>query len=794
MPKHNHHPRSEQGRIRRAAKERTRRALRRPHSNSSPLTANDLGSACGEKAVRLTHKDLPSSNIDEEGLKLYKRAMGVAAEEYNRRREKLTDGTGASHAVEWGPLSGDPDPLEDLDRDQATILALQEALNAAVGDILGSNVRPDIDKWLNLTRDQQGEHQEIWDGVRTAVTERAKTLREECYELTGVDERLEKGPQKLRAALLKGLLVSTGSLADPDDVELLDEILEKGGVGVGIEKKIRPTGRWPRLSVDEDGDPVDVNHGASGLSQFALDSWKNYESAATLEAQARAYLMREVEIGNMEVTQGIPAGGVVSKIAAIEKRPGEKDSPIRVIDDLRRSGVNAMVKSEETLQLPGLLTTAYLIRSHRQNLKGASAGPKWNRQVFIEVDCAAAYRNVPIQEAERKFCMNFIPPKGAENGLLICHTRLPFGLRPSGLLWVRVYSGLVLVLKRLVAYSNGEGVQVYIDDLNYITTDDQAAPRLIAILLLHEVVGIDLSYHKIRVSTTPVILGFQWDLERGEVKVTRDRQQKLASQIQPVVDPRKKKAVSTHDLQAIAGRAAWMSQIICQFRSRLRPLYGRLGIARRKNLRGINLSVEAVECLQFILETLERPARIGSNTVSLLGAGCLTESEGPVGVVISDASTYSIAAVIMLPYASYWFWLSSSDARARTLVNRSIGNAETAEWISGDISSLELIGALMGASLLPPDSPGLLLCDNISAVNAVNHAAGRAVRMNQIVMTTSQNLAFGRGLKASHIPTKENWLVDKMSRTRSIGEVRKMMEGSSFREVDGLYLLERLFA
>lgn len=206
---------------------------------------------------------------------------------------------------------------------------------------------------------------------------------------------------------------------------------------------------------------------------------------------------------------------------------------------------------------------------------------------MIEVDCAAAYRNIPIKVSEKKYCMNFLPSKGESKAILLCHSRLPFGLSPSGLLWVRVYS-VVIVIKRLIAFPNKEGIQLYIDDLNYITCRGAAASRLVAISLLHVALGSELSYHKIRVSSTLVILGFEWDLSTAEVAVTADRQARLVNQIELILSSgNDNKAVSIRDLQSIVGRAAWMARIICQFRTWLRPLYGRLGMLNERGSVGL---------------------------------------------------------------------------------------------------------------------------------------------------------------------------------------------------------------
>lgn len=795
------HARSDESRVRRITKTRARAALKAASALPNEIASETSQSPEFPKAPAsgIPTESLADSvsKVDGEAAKLYKKAVEEASDEYQSRRARITDGTAMASSVEWGPVAGCSDPNEEMDRDQKGIAAIRNCLDIAVSELSDGVCGSVLSEWTKLNRQEQGERQDIWRTVGPEIERRAKLLRAELYAATKVDESSENNEISLRAALLEGLLKSTGSLSDPDDVEVLRQITQEGGVGIGIDNPIKATGKWPSKAAEARAEPARFNHGAGGLSIFALDSWRNYQSAASLEDGVREYLQHEVQVGNMRELEVFPEGGIVSKIAAIEKRPGELNSPIRIIDDLRRSGVNSKIRATETLQLPGLATTALIIHGHKKFLheKGKIRGPNEgdDGQVMIEIDCAAAYRNIPILQEEQRYCMNFIPSKTGK-GTLICHTKLPFGLSSSGLQWVRVYAGLVQVVKRLLAYPHGEGAQVYIDDLVYITTRRAALHRLLAILLLHAAVGINISYNKVRVSSTPVVLGYEWNTELGTVAVPTDRQIRLVEQIEPLREAyREGKPISVRELESVVGRSAWAAQIICQFRAKLKPLYGRIGIARRKNLWAINMTAQVMESLDFLQQILEGPTRVTSNATSLLGAGCLGEEGQMPGVVISDSSIKAFSAVILLPWASFWFVVDGEELETRRIVNTWLEKPEGTRWQAGDISSLELIGALTGSMLLPRDRPGLILCDNIAAVEAINRAAGKAERMNHIISVTSRHLAFGRGLRASHIPTHENWLVDGLSRTTNQKAARQLMEGSSIQEVDGLYLLKSLF-
>lgn len=100
----------------------------------------------------------------------------------------------------------------------------------------------ELERWLDSSREQQGADQGIWDVLSPRLRDRGTKLRNDLFQKLHIDKNTENGPQTLRVALLKGLLVATGSQADDDDVEILDETLVDGGVGIGIEEPIKKTG------------------------------------------------------------------------------------------------------------------------------------------------------------------------------------------------------------------------------------------------------------------------------------------------------------------------------------------------------------------------------------------------------------------------------------------------------------------------------------------------------------------------------------------------------------------------
>lgn len=92
-----------------------------------------------------------------------------------------------------------------------------------------------------------------------------------------------------------------------------------------------------------------------------------------------------------------PADSVFTKLACVVKPSGK----LRLIDDLRRSGVNERLKCTETIALPGLMSAALMIHHMTAMLRNTSDDLVW-----IETDIAAAFRHVPVALEDRKYLLN----------------------------------------------------------------------------------------------------------------------------------------------------------------------------------------------------------------------------------------------------------------------------------------------------------------------------------------------------------------------------------------------------
>mmetsp|Transcript_11603 Transcript_11603/g.12615 ORF Transcript_11603/g.12615 Transcript_11603/m.12615 type:complete len:157 (+) Transcript_11603:151-621(+) len=144
------HPRSDLARVRRAMKERTRRVLKLANTSNKqdPVPRGEIGSSQPHGLV-ITN----DSNVDREAVNLYKKAYESALEKYKILCAKITDGTAAAHMVEWGPINGERDIIQELDRDTELILELRDLLQATVDEVLRDPASEELRVWLNLAAD-----------------------------------------------------------------------------------------------------------------------------------------------------------------------------------------------------------------------------------------------------------------------------------------------------------------------------------------------------------------------------------------------------------------------------------------------------------------------------------------------------------------------------------------------------------------------------------------------------------------------------------------------------------------
>ena len=138
---------------------------------------------------------------------------------------------------------------------------------------------------------------------------------------------------------------------------------------------------------------------------------------------------------------------------AIKEQHGTQKQKIRLIDDFRASGANAIVGTDDT-NIPENLDVFFAISPFLR-----LAAPGCNIKCAT-LDFPHAYKHVPIQENQKEFATIAIAPPAGSLGIATLRTQ-PFGSKRAPANWPRVANfakWLLLVVFRIV-------ISVYVDDI-----------------------------------------------------------------------------------------------------------------------------------------------------------------------------------------------------------------------------------------------------------------------------------------------------------------------------------------
>ncbi|KAF4652424.1 hypothetical protein FOL47_011088, partial [Perkinsus chesapeaki] len=386
--------------------------------------------------------------------------------------DRLSDGSSRPEYCMWFD-----DSHQNCD---GSLAQLQDALEGEVSSVLTPTMVDKLTSWSNLPRSTQADHSPFNDPeFATIFNSGAERLASAFATILG-SSTAKSNKCGIRARLTRDLLISMSQPGIPEDLEICDEIQD--GCHIGYFQPIRATGLWPK-----DKGP---KHFGFGPSYEDGQVWKNYRSADDVADIVQKTLDDEVAKGHMERMPAAPNGAVITKLACVPKSNGK----IRLIDDLRRSGINEKICCEETICLPGLASAAFLVQQQRKRCPDEDL-------VWIEADIASAFRHIPVCEEDQKLLLNHVGK---------CH--LPSGT--IGTYACPLVCGALLYYGVVIspAYTESSKGMIYVDDLGWITTKKESVRMLSRILLVYEALGLVVSYDKLRISSTPHNLGFEWDL------------------------------------------------------------------------------------------------------------------------------------------------------------------------------------------------------------------------------------------------------------------------------------------
>ena len=420
---------------------------------------------------------------------------------------------------------------------------------------VGEKLRLCIDECIHTNLDvlTSALHTVGSNEVPSALIEGAANLRERVAASFGV--KAEANGQ-LQGRILTGI---SQELHDPDD-EVLRWLVDDS-TPLGIKRPIKLGGVFPLAEPRQATDD--------------LDSWAttwNYASYGEHRQGAGRLLRREIDAGwlmwypSEEAATAAHGPVTFSRIGVVAKQKGVQ-LKLRLIHDLRRSGVNQQAVIQERVVLPRIMDFIEDVLFVGEQLK---ADEDW--EVLI-LDFQDAFKHLVVDEAERG--------KLGGRALVGCFVAkvLLFGAKAGPLLWGRV-AALVMRITAVMNSGTNSRLQCYVDDPALIVggTLLQRNRVMLRTILLWLLCGLRLAWTKGQRGSKGEWVGahFRPWLPSPTTKglivgITKERAEKLKAKCAHLLQLGD--LVPRTEIRQLAGLAAWMAGLMPQLGAFTRMLW-----------------------------------------------------------------------------------------------------------------------------------------------------------------------------------------------------------------------------
>ncbi|KAF4703793.1 hypothetical protein FOZ62_022397 [Perkinsus olseni] len=695
-----------------------------------------------------------------------------------REAEELYDGSGIAARV-CTEFRLDP---------SAKIESIGSMLRDEVEQIWGSDLGKDLDVWISLGREGQ-LHSDFWDKAKPTLTSCAERLRKKWADVLGVGVRKAAVGGNIRVPLMKAILEAMQEeTAEGLDVSYLDEM--DRGVVFGCSGPIPISNCWPTKE----------RRSPHGWYPILRDVWDNYASTQSFSGEVAKAIEKEVELGRMVPILPIEESKIraTCRLGCVPSYDGNGNlRKIRVIDDLRRNGVNSIIDGhlKETLLLPTVKCAVALAQRCKES---ARARGDDTDILWVEGDIRGAFRLIRLAEEDTWWATNSI------GGRRYRHLAIPFGGESSPLLFMRFSGSDTKIISRLLrCFDVFHRLMIYIDDKGCPTTRKTARITILVMVLVDLILDVDIAFEKFFCSSTPRVLGFQMDLNKEEVHLPEDKKTAILEALGTLSETSAKVPLALVD--KTLGRLVWGSVMFQKLRCQLRPFFSVTKALQKKNhgggrrkhpVKNISVGVGLASAAQYIHEILQQ-------LCSAPFAGLVPSVGLRRAVVMCDSSTSALGGVIVAPGSvsqdnspadrqpMEWFHVSLSNEKVQLLVRQYIPSFEVGSRPEpGHMCFLESLAAVIALLSCRRGSGVLVLSDNCAAVCALSKLHGKSEPLD-LLMRRLTYLWPGlttQLMKAVHIEGVSNRVADLISRT-DLSTLRELLgheENMKEINVDGI--------
>ena len=410
--------------------------------------------------------------------------------------------------------------------------------------------------------------------VDESLVLRARQALHEEFDVTEVSN-----PEGYRTTLFRAML----QCAEDVDSEVVPRWLDEG-VPLGISVPIEHTSVFPQT------DELSAAIKASQTTGLLLEDWNgeahNYSSFYMFGEKAQSELDRLVQAGRadkvttwQEVTAMVGSEAKLTQLACLVKHKNGKEK-VRLIVDMRRSGINGCVRLYERIVLPRMSDVAQSVRELFNLMT-----PQEHLE-FLVIDFSDAFYTLRLDPRER--------PWVCVKGLDSCYY-LPksvcFGLACGPLLWGRVAAAAMRLAQSAVGGAEAR-LQCFVDDPIIVARGMSMRDRsrcFMKVLLLWRCLGFKLAWHKAQrghqVTWIGATLSIEGDSGRDlKVALPPDKTEKILLAFEELRSY--KGMILTKQLERLCGLFAWVANIIPACRPWVAQLWAAVELPKQRNAAG----------------------------------------------------------------------------------------------------------------------------------------------------------------------------------------------------------------
>ena len=370
---------------------------------------------------------------------------------------------------------------------------------------------------------------------------------------------------------------------------------------------------FPLINRDPDQAPVDR---------------QNYHSATNpaVREAVEAQICEEVVEGRYKIVDYKPK--IISSLGAIQKPTGK----VRLIHDASQpseGSLNSYAELEEKASFESVQSAVDMIEEGFY---------------LAKIDLKGAYRSVRILPEHRTLAGLRWKFANDSEPVYMVDTRLPFGARLAPIHFHKITQAVKHIMQR-----NGcRGITVYLDDFLIVApTYQECLNQMNTLIRLVRKLGFAVAWDKVEGPTTKLtFLGIEIDTLDMELRLPQQKMEAFSDLLQDCCE---RKRLSLRQLQRLAGKLNWATQIICHGRTYLRILFEAMrGLKHQSHKRTI--SPELFGALQYWLYLLN-----SSNGKRLI-PGATTLTSGHTTVISQDTThnnTFGLGSFLYKLFIKY---------------------------------------------------------------------------------------------------------------------------------------------